>query len=230
MRTIRQYIPTSIIAVALLLLGGLTANAATVTYYACVNSSTGAIRIVSQTTTCNTSEHKIQWNQVGPQGPKGPVGPQGPKGAQGLQGVQGKQGVQGPQGPPGTAGSGIWYGGSNLGALASTPTSIIQPAPQITQAGSYMLFANVSVQETTGGYPQITCFIQVGNNNLLQSNTTVQPPTWMNLTATGAITLATSDVPATASLMCSYNGSGLTINVAQASLSIIQVGTLQTGP
>ena len=128
--------------------------------------------------------------------------------------------------------SGIWFSGSNLGTLNTTPTSIIQPAPQITQAGSYMLFGNVSVQETTGGFPQVTCFIQVGSTNLLDSNTTVQPPTWMNLTATGAMTLTSAQVPATVSLQCSYQNQGATqtINVTQASLSIISVGTLQTGP
>jgi hypothetical protein len=59
------------------------------TYYGCVNNSTGAIRIVSKTTVCKSTEHKINWNQAGPQGPKGPQGPQG------------AQGPQGPQGPPG---------------------------------------------------------------------------------------------------------------------------------
>lgn len=130
-----------------------------------------------------------------------------------------------------TTNSAMWYGGSNLGSLSMTPTSIIQPAPQITQAGSYMFIGNVSVQETSGGYPPITCFVQVGSADLLPSTTTVQPPTSMNLTATGATTLSSSEVPATVSLQCSYQSNGaLTINVTQASLSIIPVGTLQTGP
>jgi Collagen triple helix repeat (20 copies) len=187
---------------------------------------------LAQSQTCNCP--------AGPQGPtgaQGPAGPQGltgatgPVGPQGPTGATGPAGPQGPQGPPGTAGSGVWFGGSNLGTLNSTPTSIIQPGPQITQAGSYMLFGNVSLQETTGGYPQITCFIQVGSTNLLEANTTVQPPTWINLTTTGAITLNSTQVPATVTLQCNYvqNGGTLTINVAQASLSIIQVGTLQTG-
>lgn len=126
--------------------------------------------------------------------------------------------------------TGIWFSGSNLGTLTNTPTSIIQPAPQITQAGSYMLLGNASLQETTGGYPQVTCFIQVGSTNLLESNTTIQPPTWMNLTTTGAITLSSTQVPATVTLQCSYVGSFLTINVTQASISIMSVGSLQTGP
>jgi hypothetical protein len=64
------------------------------TYYGCVNNSTGAIRIVSKTTVCKSTEHKINWNEVGPKGPPGPKGARGP---------QGLQGPQGPQGPPGLA-------------------------------------------------------------------------------------------------------------------------------
>jgi Collagen triple helix repeat (20 copies) len=179
---------------------------------------------------------------AGPQGPQGVQGPtgaigatgatgaQGPAGPQGPTGATGPTGPQGPQGPSGTAGSGVWFGGSNLGTLTTTPASILQPAPQLTQAGSYMLLGNVSLQETTGGYPEVTCFLQVGSTNLLPSNTTIQPPTTMNLTATGAVTLSNAQVPATVSLQCSYLIGPETINVTQASLSIIQVGTLQTGP
>jgi hypothetical protein len=137
---------------------------------------------------------------------------------------------RGPQQSPPATNSGIWYGGSNLGTLTATPTSVIQPAPQLTQAGSYMFVGNVSLQETTGGYPQVSCFIEVGGRNLLQSNTRVQPSTWMNLTTTGAITLTSTQVPATASLQCSHQGGAQTIYVTQASLSIFSVGSLQTGP
>jgi hypothetical protein len=186
------------------ILFSLSANA-TVIYYACVTNSNGDIVIVSQNTSCPTGQTKIHWNQIGPKGP------------------------QGPQGPPGTAGSGIWYGGSNLGNLTTTPTSIIQPSPQITVAGSYMVIANVSLQEILGGYPTVTCFVEVGSTNLLPSITTVQSSTAMNLTTTGAITLTTADVPALVSLLCSYNNNGA-VSVPHASLSIIQVGTLQTGP
>lgn len=182
---------------------------------------------LAQSQTCNCPAGPQ--GQTGAQGPQGPTGATGPAGPQGPTGATGPVGPQGPQGPSGTAGSGVWFGGSNLGTLTTTPTSVIQPAPQLSQAGSYMFIANVSFQETTGGYPQVTCFIQAGSTNLLPSNTTIQPPTTMNLTATGAVTLSSADVPATVSLQCSYQIGPETINVTQASLSIIQVGTLQTG-
>jgi len=137
---------------------------------------------------------------------------------------------RGPEQSPLATNSGIWYGGSNLGTLTATPTSVIQPAPQLTQAGSYMFVGNVSLQQTTGGYPQVSCFIEVGGTSLLPSNARVQPSTWMNLTTTGAITLTSAQVPATAALQCSHQGGTQTINVTQASLSIFSVGSLQTGP
>jgi hypothetical protein len=210
------------------MLFSLSANA-TVIYYACVTNSNGDIVIVSQNTSCPTGQTKIHWNQIGPKGPQGPQGPTGATGPQGPQGPQGVQGPQGPQGPPGTAGSGIWYGGSNLGNLTTTPTSIIQPSPQLTVAGSYMFFGNVSIQETNGGFPKVTCFVQVGSTDLLPSITGLPSAQQGNLTATGAVNLTSADIPATASLLCSQNNNG-TAFVTQASLSIIQVGTLQTGP
>ena len=74
---------------------------AVVTYYGCVNNSTGGIRIVSKATVCKATEHKISWNQVGPRGPQGPQGATGPQGPKGATGPQGPKGATGPQGPPG---------------------------------------------------------------------------------------------------------------------------------
>lgn len=126
-------------------------------------------------------------------------------------------------------GGAVWYGGSNLGTLSQTPASIIQPAPRLTQAGSYLFVANVSIQETTGGYPKVTCFVRVGSTDLLPSITGVEASQQGNVTATGAITLTTGEVPAAAALVCSSTNGG-TAEVTQASVSIIQVGTLRIGP
>ena len=49
------------------------ATTTAVTYYACVTNSTGAIKIVGKATVCGTGQHKISWNNVGPQGPAGVV-------------------------------------------------------------------------------------------------------------------------------------------------------------
>jgi hypothetical protein len=92
-----------------------------------------------------------------------------------------------------------------------------------------MFIANVSLQAAGGGYPTVTCFVQAGTQDLLPSITSPQPSLAENLTMTGAVTLGSTDIPATASVFCSYQNGGQTITVTQASLSIIQVGTLQTG-
>lgn len=41
----------------------------------CVNKTTGALRIVSSTGSCFSSEVKLSWNQQGPPGPAGPPAP-----------------------------------------------------------------------------------------------------------------------------------------------------------
>jgi hypothetical protein len=65
-------------AAAALAAGAIPAIAAattsTVTYYACVTHSTGAIKIVGKTTVCGAGKHKISWNNIGPRGRQGPAG------------------------------------------------------------------------------------------------------------------------------------------------------------
>ena len=41
--------------------------------YACVNNSSGGIKIVDENTVCN-NEHKISWNKSGSTGARGPTG------------------------------------------------------------------------------------------------------------------------------------------------------------
>jgi Collagen triple helix repeat (20 copies) len=157
---------------------------AVVTYYGCVNNSTGDIRIVSKSTVCKSTEHKINWNQVGPKGPKGntgaqgpkgpkgatgPQGPQGPKGAQGPQGPQGAQGPQGPQGPTGPQGpqgpAGISVGNSAINpssvSLAS-PTVVVQTnAIQVT--GSYYVNATALLSIDASDFAAY-CYVTTGSN------------------------------------------------------------------
>src|SRR5215471_18020943 len=75
---------TALVAVGIPALAAVTTS--TVTYYACVTNSTGAIKVVGKTTVCGAGKHKISWNNIGPRGPRG---------------LQGPRGATGPQGPPG---------------------------------------------------------------------------------------------------------------------------------
>ena len=108
---------------------------AAVTYYACVNNSTGGLYLVGKTTSCKTGEHKSSWNQVGPRGPQGPNGAQGP---------------QGPQGPPGIS---VGYS-----AVAGQPwnfpigyyaTLMLQTNP-VGTSGTYFISAGVLAYVAAG--------------------------------------------------------------------------------
>jgi hypothetical protein len=72
--------------------------------HACVNSRSGAIRIVGANTTCDVRETSLDWSIQGPKGDKGDKGDMGLTGPQGSQGIQGVQGPAGPQGPQGLQG------------------------------------------------------------------------------------------------------------------------------
>ena len=84
--------------------------------FACVNATSGAVRIVAQGVACRTPESLVTWNVVGPQGPPGPagpagaLGPPGPQGPAGPAGAQGSAGQQGPAGPQGMSGERGPYG------------------------------------------------------------------------------------------------------------------------
>jgi hypothetical protein len=157
---------------------------AVVTYYGCVNNSTGDIRIVSNSTVCKSTEHKINWNQVGPKGPKGntgaqgaqgPQGPQGPKGATGPQGPQGAQGPQGPQGPTGSQGPQGPTGpqgpaGISIGNSAINPSSVSLASPTVVAqtnsiqvTGFYYVNATALLNIDASDFAAY-CYVTTGSN------------------------------------------------------------------
>jgi hypothetical protein len=95
-----------VIVLAIVLVGGVTWAFASDgnTIHACVNKSSGEIKIVDSSDDCKNNEQYLEWTIVGPQGPPGPQGPQGDTGPQGPQGPQGDTGPQGPQGDTGPQG------------------------------------------------------------------------------------------------------------------------------
>jgi hypothetical protein len=158
-------------------------------YYGCVNNTTGDIRIVSKSTVCKSTEHKISWDQTGPQGPKGPqgaTGPQGPKGPQGAtgpQGPKGPQGATGPQGPTGPQGAtgpqgpagptgptgpqgppGISVGNfaSNINFVSlASPVVVAQTNPVL--GGEYYVNATAVLYIDSADYSAY-CYVTTGNN------------------------------------------------------------------
>jgi hypothetical protein len=140
-------------------------------YYGCVTTSTGAIRIVTASTTCKTTEHKIQWDQTGPQGPQGPAGPQGPQGPKGATGTQGPAGPTGPQGPAGAQGPpGVSVGYYAIGKsveLTGYPGALVAETAAV-QAGTYFVSASELLLLASGddGF----CYITSVNNNGTTNN------------------------------------------------------------
>lgn len=87
----------AVLLLAAAILGTLTASLAgaitTGLIYACVNNSSGTIKVVSATSTCANNEILLVWNGEGTQGPAGPTGPTGPTGATGPTGSTGPAGT-----------------------------------------------------------------------------------------------------------------------------------------
>ena len=75
------------------------------TIRACVNTHSGAIRIINRGARCGHGDVLLDWNvagiagRPGPAGPARPIGPQGPAGVAGPVGPVGPVGAIGPQGP-----------------------------------------------------------------------------------------------------------------------------------
>lgn len=101
-----------LIGVAIPLLAPVSVHAQT-TVYACVNSNSGTIKIVTASTSCNNGDMKLSWDVVGPPGPQGPAGPQGP------------QGLQGPAGPTNVFGLTVSKTGPGAGQVISSDTGIV---------------------------------------------------------------------------------------------------------
>ena len=83
---------------------GFASAAETGLISACVNNSSGDIKIVAGTGPCKTNEMLLTWNQTGPQGPTGATGATGPQGFKGDPGATGAAGMTGPAGLAGPAG------------------------------------------------------------------------------------------------------------------------------
>jgi len=122
-------------------------------YYACVNSSSGELKIVDAEDTCHKNEYKIEWNKIGPQGPQGPIGPigsAGPQGPEGPEGPEGPQGEQGPVGPP-------------------SATFAFNPFPPFTD----ITLSNITIN---GG--SITAPVQPGDTIQVEFDYTIVQPVW----------------------------------------------------
>lgn len=102
LRSVPSPVVAVVIAVVLVVCGGyaFAATNATPVIRACVDKTSGALRLAAK---CTGSERAVTWSKAGPQGKPGPQGNPGAQGAQGATGQAGSAGAAGLQGPAGSA-------------------------------------------------------------------------------------------------------------------------------
>ena len=129
-----------VVTLVFVLIGGMAAigSAAGDVITACVNKSSGEIKIVDAGTTCANNWVALQWNAqgvggatgatgptgatgaTGPAGPTGATGPSGATGATGATGPAGATGAIGPTGATGATGANGATGATGPGGLTNT--------------------------------------------------------------------------------------------------------------
>jgi hypothetical protein len=177
--------PKSLVAFAVILLTLLSATFVsahggnTTLIHACVNNTSGEIKIVGANSNCPSNFRALDWNIQGPagqQGPIGPVGPVGPVGPQGLQGEQGPQGEPGPQGLQGIQGP---------AGISGLEIVQVNTAPQDTARIDVIIECPAGKKVLGGGYA-------TAGNNLNTSIAANGPAT----SSHWAVTAVTNDYPA----------------------------------
>ena len=117
--------------------------------HACVNNTSGELKIVGANSNCPNNYRPLDWNiqgpagqqgpmgPAGPVGPVGPVGPIGPMGPVGPQGLQGEQGLQGIQGPAGISGLEVVSADSGFRTAAAIDMTAVCPAGKQVIGGGF---------------------------------------------------------------------------------------------
>ena len=101
-------------------------------FHACVNRSSGAVRIVTKSSSCQKAvkhgKHKtlgelaVTWSQTGPPGIRGINGTNGTNGIRGINGTDGTNGIRGINGTNGTNGTNAVKYWATITYSGSTPT------------------------------------------------------------------------------------------------------------
>jgi hypothetical protein len=144
--------------------------------YACVNNSSGTIKIVSATTNCANNEILLVWNGEGSQGPTGATGPEGPTGPTGAAGPTGATG------PAGTF-SGVFTSPNGQCAIRVTDTGIVLGGP-----GCPAVQIDGTTVTIRGG---TTATLQSGGNTTVSgaANTTISSSGTTSVTGGGNTTI-----------------------------------------
>jgi hypothetical protein len=175
--------------------------------YGCYSSATGQLRVISDTTSCRSSETAISWNQVGPAGAEGPAGPAGP---------------EGPTGPTGPAGAGDVY--SIDRAMGELPLPLYPAWQTIARfdlaAGRYAILASARLHNETSFGLDASCGVLVGSRPFDAADT-VWGGGSASQTMTGVSILAE---PGSVTLRCRADADAA-ILLQSFSLTVMTVGT-----
>ena len=115
---------------------------------ACVDRTTGEMRVPRTTRPCFARERTLTWSIAGP---AGPAGPEGPVGAQGPAGADGATGSRGPSGPAGATGPAGDHGAIGPTGPQGDPGAIGPTGPQGDPGdfGGYGSFLDLQTQTNT---------------------------------------------------------------------------------
>jgi hypothetical protein len=197
----RLFIGASVMVIAVVAGVAIPALAGgkSVTFYACVTSKTGAIKVVSKSARCHAGQHKISWNNVGPQGPAGQTGQPGPAGVV-------------------TGYSAVAHGGT-ISTSSTAVTSLTLPTGSFIVNASVYLDISSSEAETTN---VADCRLTDGSGAVLDTSAATVVLTGNTGATTLSLTGATSK-GGTTQVLCT---SGSTDNLDTASITAIPVHTL----
>jgi collagen triple helix repeat protein len=211
--------------------------------HACVNSSSGAVKIVGANDSCPSGYSPLHWSIQGPAGQQGPQGNQGIQGQVGPTGPQGPQGNMGPMGPAGAQGpAGSSEGGSLSLAMSYLFPDIVEIfsiIPNFTAIGSFdlppgkwALFATFDLRypdSLPGLTPAANCQIPYAGINGISNPTAMYnlgggltpQGIWDHLSMNSVI--GPFDTTQTFTLQCASLSPGTSFRVQNSSILAIQV-------
>lgn len=217
---------------------------------ACVNKSTGIMRLVGPEAKCKRSERLVIWNVQGPVGPQGIAGPAGstgatgPAGPTGPTGASGSSGGSGPAGPAGPAGAngadgatgatgatgpsnGYYVNGTPGGPITSSGPSIVVQFPSNTLTGNFIVNGIVRLSNPQGGSDSTaSCYLSMASEDSPQSYVFLTPGTDPG-GRLGTIPLTMGYANKTdANISITCNVVGGSVNVVSAAISAVKVGSL----
>ena len=173
---------------------GAAGAASTGLISACVNTSSGTIRIIAPgvktppgdaSGTCAKNETLLSWNAQGIQGPPGPTGPQGPQGPAGPAGTAAGSACTTVTGQPGTVR--VTVGSTNVLTLTCmqngvAPNWSISPASHdygsvpLTTSSAPFAFIVTNTGNGSGTIPGLTPSASIGPSLTLDQNLTTCSP------------------------------------------------------